>query len=398
MHMNANETMRAMNCILGLSPRPLTEKRLEPGSFVTELKKQGYKKRYFVTFSRYKRGFHTDFTDTISIKRFDVSWAAGILYQGENRVNFQWLSELLSEDWRYVNLFSARHPKDYNLITEPIYPLPDYFNFAIKKMEEDPKPVFIWMHLFEPHYPFIVPEPYHQYFGKGNVNRYDSSIRYLDHEFGRFIGKLKQQNLYQNSLIILTSDHGESFGEEHGGWRGFLHGTHWLNESVNHIPLIIHLPGQQEGVEPETFASQVDVAPTIMEAIGAPIPDWMEGESLIKFIENPDLLSNRLKIVVPNSHFLRQTFPLKKKPKAWAVNNEDMFNIYWKKYKIGWFQIYGPNKKNPQLINDLIRFQYYCIYDMFKDPEEKNNLLNEPEFDGILRKIYESKLVKFYRQ
>jgi arylsulfatase A-like enzyme len=91
------------------------------------------------------------------------------------------------------------------------------------------------------------------------VSLYDAEIRYTDAWIGRFFEFLKDEGLYDNSLIIILADHGEQF-YEHGGWK---HGTLYGTEL--YVPLIIKYPySKKRGVEKERIARNIDVLPTIL--------------------------------------------------------------------------------------------------------------------------------------
>lgn len=92
------------------------------------------------------------------------------------------------------------------------------------------------------------------------IKMYDAGIRTFDYRFGKFIKFLKTKKLYDRSLIILFSDHGEEFGE-HGGW---AHGHSLYNELIK-IPLIVKFPGnKQAGLEVNHVVSIVDIMPTVL--------------------------------------------------------------------------------------------------------------------------------------
>jgi arylsulfatase A-like enzyme len=107
---------------------------------------------------------------------------------------------------------------------------------------------------------------------------YEGEVIYADAELGRFIAMLKHLDLYEQSLVVVLSDHGEEFGE-HGG---FDHGRTVYNEVVN-VPLIVKYPGGRwAGSRITRRVSTLDLVPTIRDLIGA---DWqdrvLDGESLI---------------------------------------------------------------------------------------------------------------------
>ena len=120
---------------------------------------------------------------------------------------------------------------------------------------------------------------------------YDGGVAYADRQFGRFIDLLRYLNLYDNSVIILTSDHGEEF-VEHGG---FDHGR-TLFEELLHIPLIVKLPhARKANTRLSTRASLVDIAPTILAVAGltGPLLDSFDGIDLSGVIADPKPYQDR---------------------------------------------------------------------------------------------------------
>ena len=77
-----------------------------------------------------------------------------------------------------------------------------------------------------------------------------------------------------NTLVILTADHGESFERGY-----FLHGED-LSEQSTHVPFLIRYPGQKKGERIGGLTQSTDIAPTILNVVGVPKPDWMEGQAL----------------------------------------------------------------------------------------------------------------------
>jgi arylsulfatase A-like enzyme len=92
---------------------------------------------------------------------------------------------------------------------------------------------------------------------------YDGEVRYADRQFGAFLDLLRYAGLYDDSLIILVSDHGEEFFE-HGG---FDHGR-TLYEELLHVPLIVKFPHQRQGARVTTRVSIVDLPPTVLASLG----------------------------------------------------------------------------------------------------------------------------------
>jgi arylsulfatase A-like enzyme len=181
---------------------------------------------------------------------------------------------------------------------------------VISDQDHDPEnPFFAWLHVNPPHDPYLPDEsimgsfgdgkefntaqeqygvnPFHSNYdsakqGKVDIlrKRYDEFILYSDEQFKLLMHRLSEVIDMSNTIIILTSDHGESFTH------GFLgHNGPHLFEPLVHIPLIVRLPGEMQGGQIDVPVEQIDVAPTILELAGLPIPEWMEGQSLVSFFK-----------------------------------------------------------------------------------------------------------------
>ena len=121
---------------------------------------------------------------------------------------------------------------------------------ALTWLQKSPRrPFFFWLHLYDPHSPYEPPEPYRSRF---RDRPYDGEIAYADHEVGRLIAWLKRSQLYDHSLIVMLSDHGESLGE-HGEHE---HGFFIYNSTVR-IPFIVKPPAQS-GVRPRRVSTPVE--------------------------------------------------------------------------------------------------------------------------------------------
>ena len=122
------------------------------------------------------------------------------------------------------------------------------------------KPFFIWMHLYDPHSPYDPPEPFHSRYA-GHL--YDGAVAYTDSQLGRLFTFLKQQGLYDRSLIVVLSDHGESLGEHGEAEHGFF-----IYNSTLHVPLIFKLPGEaRRGRVIDAPVGTVDVSPTVLDLL-----------------------------------------------------------------------------------------------------------------------------------
>lgn len=166
---------------------------------------------------------------------------------------------------------------------------------------------FLWLHYFDPHAPFQPPaeflpksggvSPYeggfdvHEYDLKSGKLRlsaeqrdwvrrlYDAEIRYVDASIGRLIEDLKERGVYEDALIVLTSDHGEEFWEH-----GNVHHAHSLYEELIRVPLMIKLPNSAARSTVEAAVSTVSLPATILELCGIDYaPEEFSGRSLAAF-------------------------------------------------------------------------------------------------------------------
>jgi|GEM_PF-128825 len=148
---------------------------------------------------------------------------------------------------------------------------------------------FIFIHYMETHDPYFV----HPYNGEGyarvsNPNpdpsmagrlseMYDGELRYVDEAVGHLCDWLREAGLYDETLIVLTADHGQEF-HEHGGW---WHGTTLYEEQI-HVPLLVKLPGgEQAGRVDQRMVRTLDVTPTILTLAGIPPHATMQGKSFL---------------------------------------------------------------------------------------------------------------------
>jgi len=147
---------------------------------------------------------------------------------------------------------------------------------ALSWLKRPPRrPFFLWLHLYDPHFPYTPPEPYASRF---RTHPYDGEIAFADAQLGRLIAALKDQRIYDPSLIVLAGDHGEGLGEHGEKTHGFF-----IYNSTLHVPLIFKVPGAAPRIV-EDEVSLVDVMPTVLQALKAPVPSAVQGRSLLSQI------------------------------------------------------------------------------------------------------------------
>jgi arylsulfatase A-like enzyme len=151
-------------------------------------------------------------------------------------------------------------------------------NAVVSKIIKDrpdlpPESTLYYSHFIEPHLPY-------DRAGKhgSSFERYVREVALVDKEIGRLREHLRKSGLDQNTILIISADHGEGFGE-HGT---YAHALNVYEEAV-HVPLIVHVPGvpAREISEP---VSVMDVGPTLLDLFGVPIPGSYMGESLLPLI------------------------------------------------------------------------------------------------------------------
>ena len=180
---------------------------------------------------------------------------------------------------------------------------------------------FLFIHTYQPHSPYACPFPYKVMFldekakvgnidlinhlgGKSNIFKnlpdderrniiglYDGEIRYTDEKLiGPLIARLKDLGLYDSTLLIFTSDHGEEF-YDHGGWG---HGHSLYNELLR-VPLIIKFPDSKfRGEKKDNIVSLVDVMPTILEEMKLDFPELdIDGRSLIPVLTGKEKIDRK---------------------------------------------------------------------------------------------------------
>ncbi len=148
---------------------------------------------------------------------------------------------------------------------------------------------FLFVHLMEPHDPYFA-HPYSgEAYGRSEhrhpdparteelLDLYAGEVTHMDAQLAEFLAWMEQSGDYDDTVIVLTSDHGEEFNE-HGG---FWHGVTLYDEQI-HVPLIVKLPESRlAGSRVPWQVRQVDVAPTLATLAGAPLPELWQGTDLL---------------------------------------------------------------------------------------------------------------------
>ncbi len=136
---------------------------------------------------------------------------------------------------------------------------------------------FVWIHDMDPHHP---PTPGNPLIEEEGWDLYDAEVRWVDEAVGRIIMKLQALDIWDESLVIFTADHGEAF-EEHG----IIGHQNVMYEEVLRVPLIIQYPEMGPRRRIEEPVELLDLFLTIVELAGVPPPPRCRGESLVPLLE-----------------------------------------------------------------------------------------------------------------
>jgi len=254
----------------------------------------------------------------------------------------------------------------------------DLFKKSLKRRNQE-MPFFIFINFIEPHSPYNSSEQfYDQFLSDPNLqcvsNRwqdyylgrigfdqnelrhlnelYDAEIRYVDHYVGKIMRELKKRKLWENTVFIVTSDHGENIGDH-----GMMDHVFSLYESTIKIPLIIHypklIPGHSEEHDPVELT---DIFPTVLKISGISLEKYpSQGHDLFETDHGGE-----------NPVFCEYYYP---EQALRCFKKQDRENIHIEKYK----------RRIRCIISNHMKLIWgsdgnHELYDLMKDPEESENL------------------------
>ena len=173
--------------------------------------------------------------------------------------------------------------------------------------QEQRRPFFLYVHYFDPHEPYSAPARYQRRFavGKGATLRqqaaalYDAEVAFTDAEIGRLLAGLAALGFADDTLVVLTGDHGEGLFE-HGH---LFHDVHLYEEAVR-VPLLLRGPGLARGSVVEAPVSLLDLLPTLLELLGLPPPPADgAGSSLVPLLNGRGGASPQRSLVLERREF-----------------------------------------------------------------------------------------------
>jgi arylsulfatase len=279
----------------------------------------------------------------------------------------------------------------------------------IQRMESVPqsdKPIFHYLSLLDPHTPYMPTKPYsemydpaemplppnagrtledkpitHRYFHKvrgfdklneedyrKSLASYYGLVTHVDDRMGRIITRLKELGLYDDALIIFTSDHGAMMGEH-----GFIEKWGHMYEPVVRIPLMVKLPKSvNAGTRKDTFVEIIDLLPTVLDAAEIPVPDNVQGKSLLPVCRG-EAAVHRTEAF--SSYFCGS---IHVEPALMVRTPDWKLTVYPEQESIH-DRLYGDHylKYSSFFDGPVVGGE---LYDMKNDPYEQNNLFDDPKY------------------
>lgn len=142
---------------------------------------------------------------------------------------------------------------------------------AVEWIRRQKQPWFAWVHLFDPHQPYLPPMPWRQRYAD---DLYTGEVAYVDSQLGVLFAALRGNGVMDKTVVVLTADHGEALGE-----KGEETHSYFAYNNTIHVPLCLRIPGQK----PLRFSGNVchiDIFPSVCRALGVPTPGFLQGEAL----------------------------------------------------------------------------------------------------------------------
>ena len=216
---------------------------------------------------------------------------------------------------------------------------------ALAQPEATSKRFFLWVHYLDPHADYLKHDDVPS-FGTGQRDLYDGEVAFTDKHIGRLLDAIAAAPWGKRTAIVVTSDHGEAFGEH----KMYRHGFELWEELVR-VPLVVHVPGARPS-RVSARRSAIDLVPTALELLSVPLPsgdgnDFLSGASLL-----PDLFSDDPEAAPARDVFVDMP--------AGPYNDARRSLLH------------GDLKLT---ISGGARFE---LYDLGRDPEEKKDLWGEP--------------------
>ncbi|MEM7537346.1 MAG: sulfatase-like hydrolase/transferase [Chloroflexota bacterium] len=288
-------------------------------------------------------------------------------------------------------------------------------NRAIEFMEAaDDEPWCLHLGYIKPHWPYIAPAPYHNMYGPEHIlpaNRteaertppyhpithgllnycddegfvreevrqtviptYMGLVKQVDDHLGRLFAWMGTHGLMANTMIILTSDHGDYLGDH------WMTDKFWFHEEAARVPLLIYDPSPEadatRGTACDELVESIDIVPTCVEyAGGEPNPQRLEGRSLMPLLRG-ELPDDWREFVICEEDYSPLTI---RHHLNLEVNDARATMLRTKRWKYILHEVFRPQ-----------------LYDMEKDPQEQHDLGDDPAYEDTRRELHE-KMFRWFR-
>jgi arylsulfatase len=282
----------------------------------------------------------------------------------------------------------------------------------LEELKESDRPLFYRLSMLDPHTPYFPTEPYasmyhfedmplpsnwdedlkskplmHRYYYRArgfdrlteedyrkSIASYYSLVTHVDDRVGQVINKLKQLGLYDNSIIVFTSDHGSMMGEH-----GFIEKWGIMYEEVMRIPLMIKFPDSMYKGYYDQFAEIIDIMPTLLQAGGIEVPSCVQGKSLIPLLEQED---GSAKTEVFGHYF---TGGLQTEPALMIRKDQWKLTLYPNQEAIHDRLLHDHYLKYTSMfMDDVIEGE---LYNLEADPQESSNLFYDSTWEDIKEQL-----------
>ena len=200
---------------------------------------------------------------------------------------------------------------------------------------------FLWVHYFDPHAHYAPPEAFQEICPD---SPYDGEIAYADAGLGELMALLEKRGMLEETLVMMTSDHGEAFGDHGESTHGIF-----IYDATTHVPWISMHPALAQGKRVRDVVSGVDLFPTALEILGVPLTHYVEGRSLARILISPD-----------------------ERPTPGIAYSESMNPLY----NLGWSDLRAIRDNSHR----YIKAPREELYDVRRDSAQKNNLaVDDPD-------------------
>ncbi|TGL51738.1 DUF229 domain-containing protein [Leptospira kemamanensis] len=169
---------------------------------------------------------------------------------------------------------------------------------VLEEISSKKSPFFLFLNYNDPHKPYTPPPGFTSRIKTNEILderkfNYLGEVAFVDEELGKVFAELKTKNLWDNSLILITADHGEVMHASHaispftGTNTYYGHGQDLFLENI-HVPLLVKLPLSQKQKTVNSMTRSIDLYPTVLDYVGLPIPKSIHGLSLRPIIEGTE--------------------------------------------------------------------------------------------------------------